>query len=435
MIFSLLYNGALFLFLLVMFPQILYQRIFKGKRYPHLFKRVFGIGYPVLKREEKQRIFWIHGVSVGEVKSLFSLLQKIKKTYPTSQVVVTTTTHTGYEEAKRTLQKADYHCYLPFDFSFAAKRFIKNIHPDVMIFAEGDLWYHFLKQGHKENAQIFLVSGKLSEKSYNRFKIFPWIQKRLVDPINLLCLQNTEYEKRYLQLGIEKEKISVTGNLKYDAPTTYLSPEDKSRYKDLFQMGHSFCKAVTLSCTHFPEEKMLLSALRTLFENNEKNLTLFLAPRHPERFQEVKKTLESMEISFSSLSALTKETDKKNVYLIDQMGFLPVCYQLSDLTVMGGSFIDKVGGHNILEPLFYDVPVLFGPSMFTQQELKRLVLQAGCGFQTDVEQLSNLINHLLYEKETERLNLQLHAKTLIKNIKGATDLTWDVLHHEIRSFS
>jgi 3-deoxy-D-manno-octulosonic-acid transferase len=164
----------------------------------------------------------------------------------------------------------------------------------------------------------------------------------------------------------------VTGNLKFSKREKFLSKEELEKWRKLFKIQREDF-VITVASTHEPEEELLLKEILKI----KKPLKILLAPRHPERFSKVEKLLISKNIGYSLYSNPSKKNEK--VILINTMGFLNICYQLSDLAIVGGSFIKKIGGHNILEPVFFDLPVFFGPFMFSQRDLKREVLRFNCG--------------------------------------------------------
>ena len=344
-----------------MLPQIFLGQL-RGKRFSSFFQRL-GFWLPTKSAEH---VIWCHAVSVGEVKALSSFFLILKKQYPQSLLIITTVTKTGHDEALKSLKGADLYLYLPLDFSFAVRRFVSHFKPDLFFLVEGDVWPNCLKALKKYGAKIFLISAKMSLRSFGRWSKIPFLASYVFSHFDLICVQSEEFFDRFVSFLGNKRKVCVTGNLKLD----YLPKKGVDfpcRQGDVY---------ITVSCTHFNEEYEILKSIIHL------PCKIFLAPRHPERFAEVGAVLKQMEISFVRISQDPKNFNDVKVILIDCMGVLNTCYKNSLVAIVGGSFIDGIGGHNVLEPLYYGCPSIFGPYTYTQNQLVKLVLTAGLGCQS-----------------------------------------------------
>jgi 3-deoxy-D-manno-octulosonic-acid transferase len=351
---------------------------------------------------------------MGETKSSFSFIHEMRKDLKNAYIVFATSTQTGFNEAKKN-PFVDQVVFMPFDFSFSIKRLFKQIKPKIVIFVETDFWYNFLKFSKKNNSKIVLISGKISEKSEKNFKKFSFFSKKLFSFFDFICTQNDVYKKRFINLGISKEKIYTTGNIKYDQQIHLLSNLEQKTWKKKLKIEDNF--VITIASTHYPEEKLLLESLKDVLNTNIK---ILLAPRHPERFEAVKKLLIEKSFNFVTYSKL-EITGLEKIILIDTIGFLNIAYQLSDLAILGGSFIERVGGHNILEPVLVNTPVFFGPHMHSQLDLKKLILEKKCGKEVT---LSTLKPHL--QDFFKNKSLCDNCKNL-NFIKGSSKKTWDLI--------
>lgn len=387
----------IWIYLLLLGPKLLWDRAVKGKRHPGFLQRL-GFNLPSLP--EGRPIIWIHGVSVGEIKAMQPLYEKMRKKLPQAVFFVTTTTATGQEEAKRSLKGAIY-SYLPLDFYGAVNRVVRHVDPDLFLLSESDFWPTLLKEIQKRGGKTVLVSGKLSERSANRFRAFRFFSKRLFDRFDLLLVQNEEQKNRFFPLISDPSRLHITGNPKFD-----LKPQATS----VPSTPYTF---ITIACTHAPEEELLLEALLPSQHH------IFLAPRHPERFNEVAQLLADKKIPFTRWSE-TQDLSAP-VILIDAMGQLPFCYRLSLLAIVGGSFVDHVGGHNILEPCVYGAPVFFGPHMFGQKDLVQSVLKAGAGRQLFLQELRHAVETFSQEE------MALAARKLMAQTGSSTDKVWELL--------
>ncbi len=424
--FSFFYDLVLFLVGLLALPKLLLDAWRHGK-YRKSIKERLGMHLPSLSKGEHPLI-WIHTVSVGETRAVIPLFYEIKKAYPLAKVIISTTTETGQLEARRSMKEADAHFFLPLDFSFLSKKVVNKYQPDMLILVESDFWYHLLKYTKKRGGKVVLVNGKISERSFKRFKIFSFLAKRLFSLFDLFCVQSPLYANRFFALGVPKEKIHSTGNLKFDQSAKGLNPNEIAAWKDSLGIKEDDL-VLTIGSTHDPEEEELLLALKPLWEKIP-HLKVLIVPRHPERFIKVAKLLQDKGIPFISYSEKEKKTTEEKVILIDAMGLLNICYQLADVAIVAGSFTDKVGGHNIFEPVNFSTPVLFGPHMHTQQDLVSLVLEAKAGLQVTLETLPSILLNLL-ENPVERKKIATFCEELAEGSRGSTSRTFEIIKRRL----
>lgn len=415
-----IYNFFLGLFALVSLPKVL----LKKEKYQKSLRAKLGLELPKPLEKGEGVVCWIHAVSVGETKAAIPLLKKIKAQFPTSIVVVSSTTETGHEEAKRSLKDADSHFFLPLDFSWTMEKLVSLIKPDVLILMEGEFWFNLVQEAKKQGAAVVLANGKLSEISLERFSLLPFFTKRLFAPIDHLCLQSADHLERFEDLGVHPHKMTVTGNLKLDTPMMQMTPSEKDYWKEeLGIIQHD--RILTIGSTHPGEEELILDAMKTVWKELP-DVKLLLVPRHPERFEEVAQLLEKRKAPFVTYTSRREKNRREKVILIDTMGFLTSCFQLAEVTVVGGSFIRGVGGHNIFEPIQCGKPVIFGPHMESQRELTALILKAEAGLQVSVDELPGAILDL-FQNGNMRAHMLTNGDKLQKSAKGALKRTWDSL--------
>ncbi len=403
--FRVFYNAALCIFVILWLPKWLWEML-RHQKHRFSFAEKLGFKLPTFPTTQELRI-WVHSISVGETKAVASLITELRKKYPTISIVLSTVTETGYEEAKRSIPKADQYFFLPLDFSWTIRRLIQRMKPDLLVLVEGDFWFNFIDLAPR----VILVNGKISERSTSSFLKVPFFSRPFFQKIELLCVQSSTYADRFVRLGVNPKRMTVTGNLKFDQE---FLPIDKNQWRAHLGLT-STNQVITLGSTHDQEEELLLNALEPLFKKFP-DLKILLVPRHPERFMEVAKLLEKKQIEFSKYSDPLKKRDQR-VILVDAMGVLSSCYQLSELAIVGGSFIKRVGGHNIFEPAALGIPVLFGPSMYSQKDLVTLVVDAGAGIQVSLENLAKVVEELLLNPSQQmhqaglRLAHEVHGST------------------------
>lgn len=397
--FSFFYNFALGLYALTYLP-----KIFSAK---YTERRHFKM--PLIQKTTKPLI-WIHAVSVGETKAIVKLARKLKEHY-NATLVVSNITGTGHQEAKKSLNFADYHVLLPLDFSWTMKRLAKEAKPDILILTETDFWYHFLKYCKEEGALIAVVNGKISERSYDRLKTLPRIANKLFNPVSLFCVQSQLYADRFLSLGVPAAKLHTFPNLKYDDTPPPIDPASLQEFKTRLGIVPGDYVIVAGS-THPGEEQLIVQAFLQAKIPQSK---LLIVPRHPERFNAVAVLLEN---EVGKISRFSQNQKPEQITLIDTMGILRQCYAIGDIAIVGGSFVPGIGGHNILEPSFFHKPVLFGPHMEGQPDMVDIMLKYGIGKQTDRENLSEELRFsVLDEKFIQAL----------RGIQGGVDATFNAI--------
>ncbi|MFA6118925.1 MAG: glycosyltransferase N-terminal domain-containing protein [Parachlamydiales bacterium] len=409
------YNLLLLIYFFISIPKTLLDLVLYKKNKPDLLKR-FGLKKYSFDLKSKNPVIWIHAVSVGETKAAASLVLKLKREYLNSYILISSVTQAGHEEAKKTLSSADDFIFFPFDFSFTMKKVFSNIKPNLIIIMETDIWYNFIKEGKKAGAKIVLVSAKISEKSYRRFSKILFFSKKLFSYFDLILTQNDLYKSRFENF-IAKSKIQTFGNLKLvNFPEVY-SQNFLENLKNKINKNNE--KLITIASTHHPEEEMIIEKLKDL-----PNIKILLAPRHIERSRFVLNQL--LKITSCCLLSNDAAIDNSKVIIIDKMGLLNSFYQISDLAVVGGSFVNRVGGHNILEPVFVNKVVIFGPFMHSQTELEKIVLDNKCGFKTDIDNLKDKVHELLTDK-----SLQFE---MIGNCRIIKDSFTDILNNTFDVF-
>lgn len=422
MFLTVFYELALWILALIMFPKMIYQMIMLKKYRKTFFKR-FGYGFPTIDKAGRPLV-WIHAISFGETKAVAPLVKKIKENFGNPIVLISSITETGHAEAKRIIPEADYHVFLPFDFYFIMKRIMKKAAPDWVFLCETDFWYNFLRLSKAQGAAVSVVNAKISARSMDRFGRFPRLTRSLFAPIDFFCVQNTHYQKRFEEIGISAKKMRVTGNLKFDDQPIMMTDLEKNEMKQRFGI-HADDKILVIGSTHDPEESLLLKVLLKIWPN-EPHLKVIIAPRHPQRFDQTALILKEMDIPFVRYSSEEIPAESSKVVLLDAMGLLAKIYQIADIAIVAGSYTDKVGGHNILEPLWYGVPVVFGPHMHGQPELCDLVLQYKAGVQATVDSLEKVLADLLV-KGPKTEELQSASLQLIADMQGSVQRTYDQL--------
>ncbi|MFA0712150.1 lipid IV(A) 3-deoxy-D-manno-octulosonic acid transferase [Vibrio splendidus] len=366
---------------------------------------------------------WIHAVSVGESIAAVPLIKELKKQAPNQPILVTTTTSTGAEQIEK-LGDLVEHRYMPIDFSFAVKGFLKAIKPTQMLIIETELWPNTLNVVHNARIPITVVNARLSEKSCNNYaKVQPLFN--LLHPCLTKILCQTESDAaRFECLGVDKNKLAITGSIKFDIQ---ISDEVREKGKALrAELGANRPVWIAAS-THKGEDEQVLDAHQKVLEAHP-NALLIIVPRHPERFDRVFELCQAQGFETVRRTSQSSQSESTQVYLGDTMGEMLILIGAADICFMGGSLIgDKVGGHNVLEPAALGVPVITGPSYYNFTEIV-VMLQNKKGIVVlDSGDLSLYVSFYL-QKIDRRIELASRAGYIVRLNLGAINTTITKIH-------
>lgn len=384
------------------------------------------LGRVTVPNPDGKPVAWFHGVSVGEVHLLVTLVGAFRKRHPDWLVVVSSTTDTGLAEARARFADCTVIPY-PFDFSWAVGRALDAVRPAVVVLAESELWPNFLRAAARRRIPVVVANGRLSPRSFARLRRFAWVARRLLfRHVAHFAVQSEDYAERLRQLGVPADRVSVTGSVKYDGAT---GDRDSPKAVELRRLlGLTGREVVWVAgSTHAPEEAHVLETvarLRTRFPD----LLLILVPRHPDRFAEVAELVAKSGLPFVRRSQLTHPLPAPPaVVLLDTVGELGAAWGLAGVGFTGGSLDGKRGGQSMIEPAGYGVPVVFGPHVWNFRDAARRLVEAGGAVMVaDAAGLEREIGRLLTDIELRR-RMGGAARELVRQQQGATARTLDVL--------
>ena len=349
MIYDLLYILAA----IPMLPYFLIMSLFIPKYRAGLKEKLGFI--PSSLRLSKDTV-WFHCVSVGEVLASVKLVKEFRKAHPEYAVAVSTTTNTGRNVAEKN-DMADVYFYYPFDFSWVVSHVLSMLKPRALILTELEVWPNMLRKAYKKGIPVGVVNGRLSEKSFKRFRIVNVLCRNIFSKLAFCSVQDGTYKERFIAVGAPGDRTVATGNMKYDSLNENVDPEKINTTKELLHVKDEDLILMGGS-THEGEERILLEAYTKLSSRFSK-LRLILVPRHPERLQAVCKEVKDAGLSCYLKTELTGDEDDTaaRVIIVDTMGELSMLYSLSTIAFVGGSF-SGTGGQNILEPVIFKKPVI-----------------------------------------------------------------------------
>jgi 3-deoxy-D-manno-octulosonic-acid transferase len=387
------YNVILTLLAFAALP-LLSVALLLGKRYREgLSERLGFYPRPVREAFRGTRAIWIHAASVGEVLSCGRLALELKLRSPGCRILLSTATAAGARIAVKMVRAADGVIFFPLDHPWCVHRALSVFDPSVVIFLEAEVWPNFLRAAHRKGIPAILLSGRLSAGSFRRYARFRFFFSDVFGRWSAAGMQTAEDARRMVELGVEPQKVSVTGNLKH-APWT---PEALGK-SVLHSTGPDGAarRVLVAGSTHRGEEELLLDAFLAL-KPRFPTLQMVLAPRHPHRFPEVDRLLKKRGIRYLKQSRPNgRREEAPDVIFLDTLGDLPAFYPLAEVAFVGGSLVDA-GGHNILEPARCGKPVVFGPYMRNFFDMAQEVKVKGGGIEVRsreelVQRLSDLLD-------------------------------------------
>ena len=377
--------------------------------------RILGGRYAVALEERLGRVperlaqyrgcIWIHAVSVGEVHAARGLIPHLRRLAPGTPILLSTTTPTGQEIARHA--DADATFYMPLDIPAVVDRYLRVLVPRALLLVETEIWPNLLRACGTRGVRTALVNARLSASSCRRYARLQRVWAAPFDLIDVVCTRTDVEAKRFHTLGIAAADIFVTGNLKADAEALRPSVELHAKLEELLGTNTER-PLIVAGCTMDNEEQKVLRAFRRV-QQRYPQARLLIAPRHPERFNEVEALIQHA--GFTCGRRTRPATIDSEVILLDTIGELPAAYGLGDVAFVGGSLV-RTGGHNMLEPAIQGRALLFGPSTENFAALAAELLRAGGAYRiADPDALGERIVELIANPR-RRHQMGQHARTV-----------------------
>lgn len=417
------YSLLLSLGLLLLSPYFLFQALAHRKYIDGLRERL-GF-FPAIDR---QPVIWLHCVSVGETQAARPLVERLRQDFPQHALVVSTVTLTGQKLARDLFRsQAARVIYFPFDWRWSVRRALNAVGPAAVLVMETELWPNFLRECKAREIPVALVNGRISRKSFGRYAKIRFFLGRVLECVTMAVMQSDRDAERIRSLGMREDRIFTSGNLKFDSR---ISTEKSTAVTDRFGLKCAV-PLVLAASTHAPEEKIVLESLTRLRQSQP--VRLMIAPRHPERFNEVAALIENSGLTWARRTNAPQASDANvDVILLDTIGELPAVYSAATVVFVGGSIVDR-GGHNVLEPAAHGVAVVTGAYTHNFQAIVDLLNEANAIVQLPpvaaaeaVSPLTEALRRLLAEPEW-RNELGHHAKQIVALNQGATEKTMQLI--------
>lgn len=356
----------------------------------------------------------LHSVSVGETLAAIPLVRALRHHYPYLPITMTTMTPTGSERVQSAFGKDVHHVYLPYDLPGPIRRFLDQVDPKLVIIMETELWPNLINVLHQRHIPLVIANARLSARSAAGYKKIGGFVRNMLHCITLIAAQNQEDGDRFVELGLKRSQLTVTGSLKFDISVTM---ELAARAVTLRRQWAPRRPVWIATSTHDGEERILLAAQRKLLEKHP-DLLLILVPRHPERFATAKDLVQKAGFSYILRSRSETPSGCTQIVIGDTMGELMLLYGIADLAFVGGSLVER-GGHNPLEAAVHAIPVLMGPHTFNFNDICARLSQAeGLITVADTDSLVKEVETLLTDEDYRRYYGR-HAVELLYQNQGA----------------
>lgn len=408
--------------LYILLPFVLIRLLWRSRNAPgyrHRWAERFG--FSKIPTQYQQGI-WIHVVSVGEAIAAAPLIQSLSEQY-SLPLIITTTTPTGSERVQALLPQNAYHVYCPYDLPGSVKRFLDKARPQMAIFMETEIWPNIIEYCYQRNVPTIIANARLSERSKVGYQRVAKIIQPTLSKITLLAVQYHQDAQRFKELGVKPEQIKITGNMKFDMPISASLLESAESLRQQWGANRPIFVAAS---THEGEEEIILQAFQTILQNHPSTL-LVLVPRHPERFDRVYQLCEQSGYKTARRSKpLEDQQEDYSIFLGDTMGEVRLFCAASDIAFVGGSLIQR-GGHNLLEPAAFKLPVITGPHTFNFAEPTTLLTQAqALSVVNNSQQLASIVDQLINDSQY-RTQLGERSLKVVEHNRGALQTHLDII--------
>jgi 3-deoxy-D-manno-octulosonic-acid transferase len=420
-----LYTLAIVLLAVALSPWFAYQAIRYRKYVGSLAQRM---GYlPISFNLDADESIWIHAVSVGEALTARALVADLRERYPGLRLFLSTTTLTGQQIARTRLQHVDAVFFFPFDLPPFVNRTLGLVRPRLFIMMETEIWPNLLRACRRRGVKTLLVNGRISSRSYPRYRLARRLFARVLGDVDRFCMQSDESARRIIDIGADPARVVVTGSLKFDSLESPAAAAGRGAGRVLRFFRIPASRPVLMAASTVKgEESAALTAFAAIRRAHPTAL-LVIAPRKPERFGEVEALAQAEGLRVVRRSELAVDAEPRaDVVILDSIGELAHLFQVATVVFVGGSLVDH-GGHNILEPAVHGKPIVFGPHMQNFAEIAATFLKSQAAVQVSTAAELASVALRLVGDPVERARLGAAARALVEANRGAKPRTLDAI--------
>lgn len=419
------YNICLVAYWILQVPILIYRLIFEEGFYDRLKQSAGIMPTPTLEQIAYHNAIWVHAASVGEVVAASPIVRELKNRYPQEMVVVSVVTATGHRMAQRIIPEADGHIFFPFDLPVITERIVDIVNPKVIILIETELWPNFLRLAWHKKIPVMMMNGRISDRSMKRYSLIKRFTSRMLLQIRAFCMQSETDAAHIISMGALSERVTITGNTKYDETYAEVGEDEKNQLRKEFRFD-GMEPVIVAGSTHRGEEEMVIKTFCKVMEKYP-NARLLLAVREITRAPSVFSMVKEAGLTVLRRSQMQTEKDiveRPEVIILDTIGELGRLYSLADVVFVGGSFV-KVGGHNILEPAAHGKPILVGPHMFNFRDIFEILSRRGaCIMNANQKDFEKTVFQLLHNPARIK-RMGIAALEVVRENQGATQRNID----------
>lgn len=390
----------------ILTPVIYILMLFNTKKGKFFKKRLYQ-NFSILKKEE---YIWVHCSSVGEINLSEILIKKLLQERK-ERILITLFTDTGLEVAKSKFKNNDRIdiFYFPLDDKRNIKEILSKIKLKYLLIIETEIWPNLIKIASKY-AKVIMLNGRISDRSFKRYYKIKGYLTKLFTYISKFYMQTAEDSTRIITLGAPKDKVETLGNLKFDIEFPNYTLEDRKQFKEF--LGIENRKVFTAGSSRTGEYEILLEVFKNL-----KDTILILVPRHIEKTSQIEELLKKNNQKYKKSSEINeKNIEKTDIIIIDTIGILRKIYSISDIAFVGGTFVN-IGGHSLLEPLFYGKTPIFGPYIQNVKEISQDILKYEIGYK--VQNVDEFLRAISSVKKNQENSQEIIKKLFKENMKTA----------------
>ena len=361
-----------------------------GRKKGEFLKKRLKQDFSSLKKEE---YIWVHCSSVGEINLSETLIKKLLDNRK-ERILLTMFTDTGIGVARDKFVKNERVdiFYFPLDDRKNILDILKRIKLNLLILVETEIWPNLVTEIGKKS-KVIIVNGRISDRSFKRYQKLSSYLKKIFLYVDRFYMQSDEDSRRIIEIGAEKSRVETLGNLKFDISFQKYSDEERKELQSLFNVDSR--KVFTAGSSRSGEYEILLDTFKNL-----KNTLLVLVPRHIERTPKIEEIIKEYGFSYKKYSELESKKEKTDIIIVDKIGILRKIYSITDIAFVGGTLVN-IGGHSLLEPLFYGKTPIFGPYSQNVKEISREILELGLGYKvTNVNEFLEAIKEIGIKQES-----------------------------------